>query len=55
MLGVPVSNAILVGDTPPDMAAGRGAGCFTIGVGVLGDVRIERLGELLEILKDFEL
>ncbi|ODS36119.1 MAG: hypothetical protein A7316_10305 [Candidatus Altiarchaeales archaeon WOR_SM1_86-2] len=54
MLGVSPSNAILVGDTVSDMAAGKGAGCLRIGVGVDGDLRIERLGELLEIIKGDE-
>jgi phosphoglycolate phosphatase-like HAD superfamily hydrolase len=31
-LGVPPEQALMVGDTPDDMAAGRAAGASTIGV-----------------------
>ena len=44
-------DSVMVGDTNADMEAGKSAGCFTIGVGVRGDVKIEKLSELFEILR----
>jgi len=49
-LGVHPSQALLVGDTRSDVLAGRGAGVRVVGRGVEGDLRIERLGELLLLL-----
>ena len=49
-LGVLPGNAAMVGDTNADMKAGKNAGCFTIGVGVDGDIKIESSSELLKYL-----
>jgi HAD superfamily hydrolase (TIGR01509 family) len=49
-LGVLPKNAAMVGDTNADMNAGKNAGCFTVGVGVDGDVKIKNLSELLKHL-----
>ena len=39
-------NAALVGDSLSDMEAGKAAGCFFIGVGISGDMRIGSIAEL---------
>ena len=44
-------DAVVVGDTHADILAGKNAGCFTIGIRVNGDLRIENLGELLKYLE----
>lgn len=50
-LGVFPKNAIMVGDTPSDMKAGKSAGCFTVGFGgVKGDAEIKNLSELFKYL-----
>ena len=53
-LGIEVKDAVYVGDADADIIAGREAGCFTIGVKIDGDKRIEELKELLEIGKIFK-
>jgi HAD superfamily hydrolase (TIGR01509 family) len=50
-LGVHPSQAVLVGDTRSDVLAGRGANVMVVGRGVEGDLRIEKLGELLLFLR----
>jgi len=45
-LGVPPADAALVGDSRYDREAARAAGAWFIGLGIDGDRRIERLGEL---------
>jgi len=49
-LGVLPKDAVMVGDTDSDMKAGRIAGCFTIGAGVKGDVKVVNLIELKKYL-----
>ncbi|MBW2975576.1 HAD family phosphatase [Candidatus Woesearchaeota archaeon] len=51
-LGIKIKESAYVGDSNADMAAGRKAGCLTIGFRIDGDKRIEDLGELLE-MQDF--
>ena len=46
-LGVPASAALMVGDSRYDRGAAGAAGVRFIGLGLDGDARIERLGELL--------
>ena len=48
-LGVAPADALVVGDSRYDREAARGAGVFFVGLGIDGDARIERLGELLEL------
>lgn len=50
-LGVRPEQAVLVGDTRSDVLAGRSAKVTVVGVGVEGDLRIEKLGELLPLLR----
>lgn len=51
-LAVQPARAILVGDTNTDFQVGKAAGCLVIGVGATaaGDVHIERLTELFDVL-----
>lgn len=50
-LGIEPSQAYMVGDSMEDMEAGSRAGCRTIGIGVDGDIRIESIGKLLDIIQ----
>ena len=50
LLGVYVEDAWMIGDSHYDRDAARGAGAYFVGRGIDGDVRIETLGELLELL-----
>ena len=50
VLGVEPEEAVVVGDSRFDAAAAKAAGGRFIGLGIDGDVRIERLGELLNVL-----
>jgi len=50
LLGCDPAWAVVVGDHQVDMTAGRRAGCRVIGVGIEGDIRVDRLAELLTIL-----
>ena len=45
-LGVAPAEAVLVGDSRYDREAARAAGAGFVGLGIDGDTRIERLGEL---------
>ncbi len=54
MLDIDESEALMVGDTQADMGAGRSAGCFTLGIGVDGDWRIESLSEMTGFLEKAE-
>lgn len=45
-LEVPSSEAWMVGDSRFDREAARTAGAFFVGLGLDGDARLERLGEL---------
>ncbi len=47
VLGVPATEALMVGDSRYDRGAAGAAGVRFVGLGLEGDVRIERLGELL--------
>ncbi len=49
-LEVDPGRCVVVGDSEEDMAAGRAAGCFTVGLGVDGDRRIERFAALPGLL-----
>lgn len=50
-LGALPKDCFMVGDTYADISAGKGAGCFTIGIGIYGDCKIENLIELFKYLK----
>ena len=50
-LGVAPAAALVVGDSKHDLAAARAAGCPFAGVGIEGDLRIERMHELLAQLR----
>jgi len=43
-------EAILVGDTKNDYKAGKGAGCLVVGLNTDGDLVIDKLGDLLELV-----
>jgi HAD superfamily hydrolase (TIGR01509 family) len=49
-LGLEPSEVVMVGDSRYDREAARAAGARFVGLGIDGDVRIERLGELLPAL-----
>ncbi|AKJ07950.1 phosphoglycolate phosphatase/AHBA synthesis associated protein [Archangium gephyra] len=49
-LGLPPEAAVMVGDSRFDRGAARAAGVRFVGLGLDGDARIERLGELLPLL-----
>ncbi|ADO68811.1 HAD family hydrolase [Stigmatella aurantiaca] len=46
-LGVAASEAVMIGDSRYDRGAATAAGVRFVGLGLDGDVRVERLGELL--------
>ena len=48
-LGVPPGEALMVGDSRFDRGAAQAAGVRFVGLGLDGDARIERLGELLPL------
>ena len=50
LLAVAPDGAVMVGDSHFDREAARGAGCRFVGRGIDGDVRIDRLDELLGVL-----
>lgn len=50
LLEVSPERAVMVGDSHFDRAAAAGAGCRFVGLGIDGDVRIEQLVELLNVL-----
>lgn len=49
-LGVDVKRALVVGDSAFDRDAARAAGCRFAGLGIEGDITLQRLDELLEFL-----
>ena len=49
--GVNKEETVFVGDTNNDVFAGKNAGIYTVGIGIDADARIERLEELLGLLK----
>ncbi len=51
-LGVAPGSAVMVGDSRFDRGAARAAGVRFVGLGLDGDARIERLGELLRFTAD---
>ena len=50
LLGVEPRSALVVGDTPSDLKAGKSAGCKVVGVNVKGDFTVRDLSELIPIL-----
>ena len=50
ILKVNPKNTILIGDSKNDMAAGRRAGCISVGYGINGDYKISSLKEILGML-----
>ncbi len=50
-LNVDPRETVLIGDTESDVRAGSMAGCYVIGVKVNGDMRIEDISELLDVLQ----
>ena len=50
-LRVKPKNVILVGDTDSDVKAGKTAGCTVIGLNIDADIRISRLSELPQHIK----
>lgn len=48
-LGVSASEAIVVGDSRYDSEAARGAGVFFVGLRIAGDLRVERVADLLRL------
>lgn len=48
LLGVQPANCYFVGDTLHDMHAAEAAGCYSVGVGINGSIRIERIAELTQ-------
>lgn len=51
-LGIPLAACLFVGDTAVDVEAGRRAPCSTVGLGIDADWRIEKLSDLLPLLRD---
>jgi HAD superfamily hydrolase (TIGR01509 family) len=51
ILKVNPAEVLLVGDHKFDMQAGRAAGCTVVGIGVEGDYTLEKLRDLLDIVK----
>lgn len=49
-LDVMPDETIYVGDTKHDYQAGKAAGCFVVGLNTDGDLIIDKLGDLLELL-----
>ena len=49
-LNVMPDETILVGDTKNDYKAGKGAGCFVVGLNTDGDLVIDKLSDLLELV-----
>jgi len=50
ILGVKPEEAVLIGDTINDITSGKKAGCTTIGYAIEGDLKINKLTELLDII-----
>lgn len=50
LLGAAPGRAVVVGDSRFDRDAAGAAGCRFVGLGIDGDLRIERLGELVDLL-----
>ncbi|MDA8165500.1 MAG: HAD-IA family hydrolase [Desulfobacteraceae bacterium] len=50
-LGIRPEEAVLIGDSPLDVRAGRAAGCPVVGLGTQGDYTIRRLPELLNLIE----
>ncbi|MFH1835194.1 MAG: HAD family hydrolase [Methanobacteriota archaeon] len=49
---VGVDEILYVGDTKADVSAAKAAGCRMVGVGICGDVQIQRLRELIPIISE---
>ena len=49
-LGIMPDEAILVGDTKNDYRAGKAAGCFVVGLNTKGDLIIDKLSALLDLV-----
>ena len=49
-LNVMPDETILIGDTKNDYKAGKGAGCFVVGLNTDGDLVIDKLGDLLGLV-----
>lgn len=49
-LGLKPTEVIFVGDTNTDIIAGKRARVFTVGLGIMGDRKIDKLGQILEIV-----
>jgi len=50
LLGIPAGDALVVGDSRFDRDAARAAGTFFAGLGIEGDVRLDRLDDVLGII-----
>jgi HAD superfamily hydrolase (TIGR01509 family) len=50
-LGVSPMDALLVGDTPSDVKAGKAAGCTVVGINTEADFKIGEISELVQILE----
>ncbi len=51
MLKIKPKDAILVGDTKNDIVAGRKTGCFAVGYGVEGDIKIKDLNKIKDFIE----
>jgi pyrophosphatase PpaX len=51
-LGIKPDEALVVGDTKYDIAAARAAGCLAVGYKIAGDVQIDNLQDLLNIIEN---
>jgi len=49
-LNVMPDETILVGDTKNDYKAGKGAGCFVVGLNTDGDLVIDKLSDMLGLV-----
>ncbi len=49
LLEIPAGETLVVGDSRYDREAARAAGTFSAGLGIEGDVRLDRLVDVLRI------
>jgi HAD superfamily hydrolase (TIGR01509 family) len=54
-LKVKTNEVVAIGDTLSDVKAGKAAGCKVIGLNIQADYKIEKISDLVNILKQLEL
>jgi len=53
-LGAAAEDTVVIGDSQHDIQAGRAAGCLTVGIGIEGDLKAERLKDLPSMVSQIE-